>query len=249
MTDDHEPRFQIAALEELRGEFLRVAHDDPGSGRRRVPPAVAAVLGLSLLAGGGVAGIIAAQNGDMAHDATASNNALSRSGDTSAGKAPQPVGLAAYEPMFGSVKELTAKSDIVAIGTVQDVTRGKIVIPDSETPTRELDVTLSIEDLPKGSVSTNTVTVATLETAFTGPPGGDFTDWRRPGQRVAAFLESDQGKPPAYQPVNYTQAIYIVRDDALEAVDREAPGSLSERIAAMSLPEFRRSVESDAGRE
>lgn len=236
---------QLPALDELRGEFLRVARGDSGSVTRRRMPLTAAVLaGVALLVAGGLVGVIVTSSGEGTGQPAAKASVPSQGDGGSAGvNAPAPTGFAAYEPTFGSVSELASKSDLVVVGTVQDAALGDVVIPDPDYPTRALDVTLNVEDTLKGPASPDSITVATLETAYTGPPDS-VTDWRTPGQRIVAFLKPDRGNGSSvYQPVSYVQSFYTVRDDELSAVDREATGSLSERIGAMSLSELRQDVE------
>jgi hypothetical protein len=130
---------------------------------------------------------------------------------------PPPRGIETSGPTFGSLDELVANSDLILVGTVQEVRLGPVhedleptdpafrlregeVVDDppggDEYPTRDLNTVVAVEDVLKGSSPTATVTVATLENAYGG--GVNPTDWRQPGVRVVAFLSRDPEGRPLY---------------------------------------------------
>lgn len=113
-------------------------------------------------------------------------------------------------------------------------------LEDPEYPTRELTTVVRVDDVLKGSVRAQLVAVETLELAFGGPA---LPDWRKPGTRVLLFLspsrEPETGEVYIPANTNYSQTAYVIKgQDITAAVD----DPLSERIAALSLPEVRQAV-------
>lgn len=160
---------------------------------------------------------------------------------------PNPQsGFAVSGPQFESIQELTANSDLVVLGSVQEVQSGEVLeTEDPENPTRRVNTVVQVETVLKGEYSQELITVATLELAYASPPEGPVPDWRRAGTRVVAFMaESKEGAQgndgePLFFPVSYSQAFYIIEGEQLTAAYQESDQSLlSERIERMTLPEL-----------
>lgn len=160
---------------------------------------------------------------------------------------PNPQsGFAVSGPQFESIQDLTANSDLVVLGSVQEVQSGEVLeTEDPENPTRRVNTVVQVETVLKGEYSQALITVATLELAYASPSEGPVPDWRRAGTRVVAFMaESKEGAQgndgePLFFPVSYPQAFYIIEGEQLTAAYQESDQSLlSERIERMTLPEL-----------
>lgn len=158
---------------------------------------------------------------------------------------PQP-GFAASGPLFESIQELAANSDLIVLGTVEEVQPGEVLeAEDPQYPTRRLNTVVQVDTVLKGEYSEETLTVATLELAYASPQPGSGSDWRQAGTRVVAFIaESSEGATgnngePLFFPVSYPQSFYIIEGKQLTAAYQESDQRLlSERIERMTLPEL-----------
>lgn len=148
------------------------------------------------------------------------------------------------DTVYDTVDELVGKSDLILVGTVMESVVGEVFDDDAEYPTRIVHTTVAVEEALKGSGSEGDVMVPTDELAFVG----NEDDWREPGYRVLLFLTpSRERDEPFYilSNVNYLQTTYFVDGDEIE------PGmeshtditGLSERVAAMTLPELREFID------
>lgn len=228
MTDRADQTQRIPALNELRDEFVRVARTEsraPSSRRlRRVAVALASFI--LIAAGATAAGIILTKDADR----------------VTAPPGPRAGGFEASGPRYASLPELVAKTDLIVVGTVQEVVVGK-VFPDpaGEFPTRDLNTTVRVDEVLKGSAPSGVVTVVTDELAFSGP-GPE--EWRRPAERVLLFLspsrEPDTPEVHILANTNYYQTAYVIQGEDL-VVTLGDP--LSERIATLTLAELRKAVQ------
>lgn len=158
---------------------------------------------------------------------------------------PAP-GFAASGPMFDSIDELAAASDLIVVGAVEGVQVGEELPNEGEaTPTRRLNAVLDVQTVLKGSVPREGLTVATLELAYAAPQAGSGSDWRQPGTRVVAFLvASSEGATgnagePLFFPTSYPQSFYVVEGESLRAAYQESDEALlSERIERMNVSEL-----------
>jgi hypothetical protein len=223
MRPDTNETPRLPVLDQLRDEFLRVARAETSSPtRRRSRLLVVGVAAVMLVVGGAIAGFL-----------------LNTDTDQATTPPPPPGGIEASGPIFGSLDELVANSDLILVGTVQEVQLGpaegfddegegdlqlrpdEIVDdhapegPEEEYPTRDLNTVIAVDDVLKGSTPTNTVTVATLELAY-GRGVNDPTDWRQPDVRVVAFLSKSPEERPVYIPS------YV--DEATAESERREPG-------------------------
>lgn len=148
--------------------------------------------------------------------------------------------------MFDSLEELAAESDLIVVGTVNDVQTGEELPSEGPaTPTRRLNTLLDVETVLKDSAPREGLTVATLELAYASPQPRSGSDWRQPGTRVVAFLSaSSEGATgnagePLFFPTSYPQSFYVVEGESLTAAYQESDeGLLSGRIERMTLPEL-----------
>lgn len=232
MTDRRESG-PVDALEELRGEFLRVARKQHPSAPRGLVRPLLVVTAVSLFGLGAAAGI------------------FTRSGE----RAPAPfVGPAtefsARGTYYASMGQLIRRTDLVIAGTVQEVTPGRTIDEDpdepqdTEFPTRYVNTIVSVDEIFKGKISrtSDAVVVETLELAFSGE-----REWRTAGQRVVLFLSpsvvtpeayvlsSDQGGP------DYEQTAYmLMEEDVIPTTHDE----IAREVASLSLPQLRQRVRS-----
>ena len=95
-----------------------------------------------------------------------------------------------------------------------------------------------VDEILKGSAPSAAVTVKTLELAF-GGPGPE--EWRKPGERVLLFLSPSRETTGLYilANTNYSQTAYIFQGEDVRATVGDR---LSEKIAALSLPEVSQAV-------
>jgi hypothetical protein len=243
----------IPALGKLREEFVRAAQADSRSTSRGRVPRLAAGLAA---AGAIVAIAIVVDRGDEPTAPSVSDRAATP-GDTAGSLAPAPQlgqgaapdvghgGFAAYEPQFQTVEALAQASTLVISGTVKDVRPGgEVVDIDPEYPTRFIDTLVGVDEVLKGSAASGEVTVKSIELAYANPPGTPAgtpdREWRAPGERVVAFL-TNLGSGPIFGPTSYAHSLYRIKGADIEVLS-QAPGSLSERIASMSLSELRSAV-------
>jgi len=226
MTHDADKQRRIPALSELRDEFVRVAEAESRSSKSRRPrPQALALAGLMLIAAGATAaGIILTSDADR----------------VTTPQGPQG-GFAASGPRYESLPELTAKTDLVVVGTIEEVLPPKVIeAEDPEYPTREIDTVVRVDEVLKGSAPSGVVTIKTLELEF-GGPGRE--EWREPGQRVLLFLSpSREPKTPGVHILantNSSQTAYVIDGGDIRATVAD---SLGQRVAALSLPEIREAV-------
>jgi hypothetical protein len=205
MRPDTNETPRLPGLDQLRDEFLRAARTETSSPTRRRSRLLAIGVAVTFGVAGAIAGIALNADTDQNTDTEQATTP------------PPPGGIEASGPIFASLDELVANSELILVGTVQQVQAGpdegfddegdelqvrpgEIVLDAAEGPqeypTRDLNTVIAVEDVLKGSAPTNTVTVATLELAYGGAVNDPRTDWRRPGVRVIAFLsKSPEGRP------------------------------------------------------
>jgi hypothetical protein len=227
MTDHANKKHRIPALDELRDEFARVAQDESRSSKSRRPRSrVLALAGLVIASAGATAtGIILTSDADQ----------------VSAPRGPV-AGFEASGPRYASLPELVAKTDLVVVGTVQEVLPPKVIeAEDPEFPTRVFETVVRVEEALKGSAPSGVVTVKTLELAFSGP-GAE--EWREPGDRVLLFLSPSRESRGLHilANTNYSQTAYLIQGkDLVAAVD----DPLGKQVAALSVAELRQAVQAD----
>lgn len=221
---------RIRALEQLRSEFARVAHDDTHThGRRRLQLASFALAGLVVLTGGAVARIMIA--GSVDEGARVSDSPESPRGTA------QPPAYAGFT-QYQTLREMVANSELVVVGTVQEVTPGYEEPSEDEFPTRYLNTVLKVEETWRGTPA-ETITLATNELAYGNPAGG--SEWRSPGVRVVAFLvPGDSGPSGLFYPAD-EPGIYVVNADQVDATVRGT--TVGDQIASMTLEELRQAVQ------
>lgn len=220
---------RIPALDELGDEFVRVARAEPSPPNgHRLRVAMVALVALLLVVSGAAARLAIRSVGERA---------TTREAPPSSGQAVPPPAYAGYL-QYQTLPEIVTGSDLVVVGTVQEVVPGYVEPSEDGFPTRYLNTVLKIDELWKGSVA-ETVTVATIDVEYGSLGGG--SEWRTPGTRVVAFLlPGDSGPSGLFYPAD-EQGIYMLSGDTLVPT---APGtSLSDRIAAMSLEQLRQAVQ------
>jgi hypothetical protein len=249
MSKQTESEHQIPALDELRAGFAGVAAADAGAQRsRRMRPFVAA---LGVLAFAASASVVAVNLGsrDPGEESSASSPreqpAAEQEREGEASTPPAPAGFAAHGIAYQTVLELVRASDLILIGTVDETRVAKEIGegPEDQFPTRILQTTVAVEELLLGSGSESSVVVATDELAFRGP---GIEDWRESGQRVLLFLTGsrDPNEPDVYVPANlaYLQTAYFAVGEELDMTVGGDIEGLSQRIAAMRVPDLRERV-------
>ncbi|MGH3029224.1 MAG: hypothetical protein ACRDNE_00380 [Gaiellaceae bacterium] len=226
MADPVDKTHRMRALDELRDEFVRVAHAESRSPRPRPRRLAVSLASLMLVtAGATAAGIILTSDADQATVSQGPSAAFEASG-----------------PRYASLAELVIKSDLVVLGTVQEVLPAKVIeAEDPQYPTRTFNTVVRVDEALKGSAPRGVVTVETLELAFR-EPGPE--EWREPGERVLLFLtpsrEPDTPELFILANTNYSQTAYVIQgEDIMAAVGDE----LSEEVATLSLAELRQAVE------
>lgn len=253
MTKPVESSEAIPALGKLREEFVRVAQAESRSatpGRARsLAAGLAALCALVVIAVVGSRGDEATAPSVSDRAATPEDTAGSQASAPQAGQQAAPDvaqgGFAAYEPQYQTVDELARASTLVITGTVKDVRPGGEVIDiDPEYPTRFIDTLLGVDEVLKGPAISGEVTVNSIELAYANPPGSPAgtpnREWRKPGERVIAFL-TNSGSGPIFVPTSYAYSFYRLKGEDIEALSR-GPGSLSDRVASMSLSQLRSAV-------
>jgi hypothetical protein len=244
----------IPALGKLREEFVRVAEAES----RSASPPRTRPLATGLAALCALVAIAVLANRDDEARVPSVNDPAATPGETAASQATAPQvgpngapdvahgGFAAYEPQYQTVDALAQASTLVITGTVTDVrSGGEVVDIDPEYPTRFLDTLVRVDEVLRGSAGSGDVTVKSIELAYANPPGSPAgtpdREWRKPGERVVAFL-TNSGSGPLFVPTSYAYSFYRLKGEDIEALSR-GPGSLSDRIASMSLLELRRAVQ------
>jgi hypothetical protein len=149
------------------------------------------------------------------------------------------AGFASSGPHYGSLAELTAKSNLVVLGTVKEVLPGEIDAAGTPEAVEHTNTAVRVDEVLKGSASReDVVTVKTLDVAFGLP---DAAEWRSPGTRVLLFLSPSRETAGLHilANTNYSQTAYIVEG---ENVELTLPDEVSERIATLSVGEIRQAV-------
>jgi hypothetical protein len=148
------------------------------------------------------------------------------------------AGFASSGPHYGSLAELTAKSNLVVLGTVKEVVPGEIDAAGTPEAVEHTNTAVRIDEVLKGSASSDVVTVKTLDVAFGLP---NATEWRSPGTRVLLFLSPSRETAGLHilANTNYSQTAYVVEG---ENVALTLPDAVSERIATLSVGEIRQVV-------
>lgn len=226
---ERDSRHRIRALEQLRGEFARVAQlESRRPARRGLRLASFALAGLVLLASGTAARILI--SGSVGEGARVSNS-------LPAGGKAQPPAYAGFT-QSQTLRELVANSELVVVGTVQEVTPGYEEPSEDAFPTRYLNTVLKVEETWRGTPA-ETITLATNELAYGNPGGG--SEWRSPGVRVVAFLvPGDSGPSGLFYPAD-EPGIYVVNGDQVDATVRGT--TVGDQIASMTLEELRQAVQ------
>jgi hypothetical protein len=161
--------------------------------------------------------------------------------------APQTApGFVSGGPHYETLEQLAANSAMVVTGTVTGVrSGGEIVDIDPEYPTRFVHAVVRVDQVLKGSVQRPTVTVRTVESAYAAVPGassGPDLEWRRPGERIVAFLAPSPDGGPLAVPTSYSQSFYRLDDgDVVPLAAKPGAGDAAQGHA-MPLPEFAAAV-------
>lgn len=216
------------------------------------------VCAVALLAVGSVIALIVLSGGDEAASVP----------KKSAPSSESPSAGFRSEIMFESFDQMVATSDLVVTGTVTEVRSGPVTrithdgttaYPEgtnavgaqnevTKTPSedlveevRDLNAVVKIDKVLKGSVSTDTVIVKTLETAY-APPN---TEWREPEKRVLLFLSPSTETPGLYIPAraSYEQTVYVIQGNDLVATSNAGEEPVSARVASLSLPQLLLNIE------
>lgn len=235
----------IPALDQLRAEFARVASADAESPRSpRVRPRLVALALLTFVAAATTVVALRSISGDRAREQAAAER---RGGDAVAPPAPA---FAGHGDAYTNVGQLIRASDLILIGTVEDSVVAEVVGegPDDAFPTRTLHTTIAVEEELRGAAPDSRIVVRTDELAFRGP---GIEDWRQPERRVLLFLtrSSEVDRPGFYVPANlaFLQTAFFARGDEIEMTVGGDVNGLSQRIAAMRLPELRERARSASG--
>lgn len=154
---------------------------------------------------------------------------------TASGQLVSGGGFQASGPTFLSLDELVKESDLVVVGTVTEVLPGEVDAAGTPEAQEHLNTVVRVEEVLKGAISSDVVTVKTLQLAYARP----YMEWRQPGERVLLFLSPSRETPELYIIPSHSQSAYILRSsDIVATVDQR----LSNRVASLSLPELRRAV-------
>lgn len=243
----------IPALDQLRAEFARVASADAESPRSpRVRPRLVALALLTFAAAATTVVALRSISGDRAREQAAAER---RGGDAVAPPAPA---FAGHGIAYSNVGELIRASDLILIGTVQETIVARVIGegPDDQFPTRILHTTVAVEEELRGAAPKSSVVVSTPELAFQGPGVEDWRepgveDWRQPERRVLLFLtrSPDPNDPDVYVPANlaYLQTTFFAVGDEIEMTVGGDVNGLSQRIAAMRVPELRERARGASG--
>lgn len=214
--NDEVKRTSLPALDHLRQELIRTAHEERSQNARRGVHGMV-VIGLALLLlGAGTVGYFGFMYADRP----------GRDADN------KPVGgFAASGPRYQNLAELLAASGIVLKGTVEGVAAATSVGPPEEAIWLRSAI-VRVEEVWKGSITGPTVTVRTLELAYTGPRD---EEWRQQGTRVVLLLSPSRDVPGTYIPAatNYAQTIYVIKESDL--VPAVAGDPLATRVAELGL--------------
>jgi hypothetical protein len=229
-TNPPDPTCMIGSSQHLSMHDTNLARADARTpSKRHIKLAPLALAGLVLFAAGAAARITIGSGGGVPSEA-----ARSPGGN---GQPPAYAGFTQYQ----TLPEIVLNSDLVIVGTVQEVAPGYVEPSEDGFPTRYLNSVLKVDEAWKGSPG-ETVTVATNELAYGSPGGG--SEWREPGVRVVAFLASGDGGPPGvFYPAD-EPAIYVLSG---EQVIPTVGSTLSGQIAAMPVEELRQAVQAAAG--
>jgi hypothetical protein len=151
---------------------------------------------------------------------------------------PTTGAYAGHGPSYSSLRELAQNSALVLVGTVTQSGIGEVFEddPTGQYPTRLVHTTVDIDESFKGSPSTEQVTIATDELAFSAP---NLQDWRTVETRVLLFLTPSVEGRYVLANLNYPQTAYFVRNEDVEAAIRDP---LSQSVAAMTVSEIRRKI-------
>jgi hypothetical protein len=104
---------------------------------------------------------------------------------------------------FNNLAKMVATTEVIVIGTVADVTKGRVVGPPGEE-VQYLDTTLDVEKVLAGDVTDTQLTVETLELEVY-----EF-DWRQPGERLVAFLSPSGPEAGGRLYPTNSQSIFVV---------------------------------------
>ena len=231
MTEHADGPSGLPALAALREGLLEAAARDQRelTRNRHVRPLAGALAMLALLAA--VAAVLATRDDGTGPGVTdAANELIARQ--------PTP-NLAASGPEYATLGQLVANSELIVAGTVAEVrSGGEIVDIDPEYPTRFVDAVVTVEQILKGADQRRTVTIRTLESAYAKVPGGSETpdlEWRRPGERIVAFLASSPEGGRLLVPTSYSQSFYRLRGSDVVPLAAKAGSAvpLSDLVAAV----------------
>jgi hypothetical protein len=136
---------------------------------------------------------------------------------------------------FDDFAELVATADVVAVGQVAEVLAGDIDQAGTPDEVRHTNAVLQITDVFAGELDAETVTVETLELAYSRP----HTEWRTTGTTVIAFLTMSREGRAIYITTNHSQSIYVVTAEDLDLTVRDPLGA---EVASWTLSRFRQEV-------
>jgi hypothetical protein len=245
MNDHPAQPHRVPALAELRDALhARAKTEAEVPSKKWTRPLAATLAGLAV--GAVLIAVVVGSNDDGTTQSAADDRGgapdqvLDMGNAGGSGRSDETIEI--YSPTYASLAGLTDASQVVVEGTVQEVRSGREVVDiDPEYPTRFLNTVVQVDDVLKGTLSTKSVTVETMDLAFGPAAGRPASEWRKPGERVVAFLSPRAPGDPVFGPTTYAQSFYRVTGAKLEQLSGDA-GPLGERIAGMSLPELERAV-------
>lgn len=219
----------LPALVALREGLIGAARRDSGSTQRRrgwlAPTALAAICLLVAVA------LVAIPQDDdgVAPGVSAAADEL---------VAPQSgSGLSLDGESHLTLAGLVDKSELVVAGTVERVRVGaEIVDIDPQYPTRIMHALVKVDRVLKGPAGRSAVTVATIDSAYAsvpGAPAGATLEWRRPGERIVAFLAPAPGGR-LFVPTSYSQSFYRLEGDSVVPLARQNGGTAGLPLTAFA---------------
>jgi hypothetical protein len=188
--------------------------------RRRKRWAEPLLLAIPVLAGGGWWAVAAARGGSD----------------------PEPVAIEATGPIFGSLDELVAASDVVVIGEVVSVADGR-TLTDPADPTagiRTQLVTIEVSEPIVGDPSAVLVVEEEASLLDGTPIIVNGVEASRPRDRGLYFLVEGTDANAPYLALVNEQGRYLVSGAGLEAA---ADDALGDALAALGLDGLARAVE------
>ena len=236
MTDHADRTSRIPALIELREGFVDAARRGAGVERQRHDRQLAGALAVMCLLV--VTAVLIATDGE-------DGNSQALRAEANELIEPQTApGFVSGGPEYETLGQLTTNSSRVVAGTVQAVrSGGEIVDIDPEYPTRFIHAVVKVDEVLKGSTGPSTVTVRTVESAYAAVPGASGEpdlEWRRPGERIVAFLAPSPDGGALAVPTSYSQSFYRLKGADVEPL--AASGGNAADRHAMPLSDFAAAV-------